>query len=119
MKTITLKEQKVGELVSRETINNIAKEIANRFNPEKIVLFGSYASNRENPDSDVDFLIVMESDLPHYQRSVPLQLMFRPMPCAVDFLIFTPEEVNNWNGIPNHIITEALKNGKIIYERKY
>ncbi len=118
MKTVALKEQKPGELVSQETIDNIVKEIAQHFNPEKIILFGSYASNRGSPDSDVDLLVIMESDMPHNKRSVPLQLLFRPMPCAIDFLVFTPEEFDRWNGTPNHIVTEALNNGKVVYEKK-
>ncbi|MGD9201065.1 MAG: nucleotidyltransferase domain-containing protein [Chitinispirillia bacterium] len=86
------------------------------FHPEKIILFGSYALNCEKPDSDVDLLVIMESSLPHYKRSVALQMLFRPMPCAIDILVFTPEEVDKWNGTPNHIITEAFLHGKVLYE---
>ncbi|MGD9201061.1 MAG: hypothetical protein PVI26_05835 [Chitinispirillia bacterium] len=39
-----------------------------------------------------------------------------PMPCAIDILVFTPEEVDKWNGTSNHIITEAFLHGKILYE---
>ncbi|MGD9200254.1 MAG: nucleotidyltransferase domain-containing protein [Chitinispirillia bacterium] len=118
MKTISIKEQKTGELVSQKTIKSIVKAIAQNFHPEKIILFGSYALNREEPDSDVDLLVIMESDLSHYKRSVALQMLFRPIPCAVDILVYTPKEVNKWNGTPNHIITEALLHGIVLYEQE-
>ena len=116
MKTVVIKEQKTGELVSQKTIKSVVRAIAQNFHPKKIILFGSYALNREKPDSDVDLLVIMESSLPHYKRSVAMQMLFRPMPCAIDILVFTPEEVDKWNGTPNHIITEAFLHGKVLYE---
>ena len=117
MATVSLKQQKYGELIDPETIDGVAKAIVENFHPEKIILFGSYASGNPTPDSDLDFLMVMDSDQPRYKRSHPLQLMFRPYPCAMDILVYTPQEVNKWNGVINHIVTIAHKTGRILYDR--
>ena len=117
MATVNLKQQKYGELIDPETIDGVAKAIVENFHPEKIILFGSYASGNPTPDSDLDFLMVMDSDQPRYKRSHPLQLMFRPYPCAMDILVYTPQEVNKWNGVINHIVTIAHKTGRILYDR--
>jgi predicted nucleotidyltransferase len=116
MATVSLKRQVVGELIPQETIEGVVKAIAENFHPEKIILFGSYASGTPTPDSDLDFLVVMESDEPRRKRSVPISLMFRPYPCAMDILVYTPEEVNKWNGVINHIVTIAHKTGRVLYD---
>lgn len=117
MATVTLKQQKHGELIAPETIDGVAKAIVENFHPEKIILFGSYASGTPTPDSDLDFLVVMESEEPKRQRSHQLQLMFQPYPCAMDILVYTPQEVSKWNGVINHIVTIALKTGRVLYDR--
>ena len=118
MATVSLKRQQHGKLISTETIDGVAKAIAENFHPEKIILFGSYASGIPTPDSDLDFLVIMDSDQPRYKRSPPLRFLFRPMPCPMDILVYTPEEVNKWNGATNHIVTIACKTGRVMYERK-
>ncbi|MBM3502140.1 MAG: nucleotidyltransferase domain-containing protein, partial [Armatimonadetes bacterium] len=47
---------------SREDIERVVREIAEKFDPEKIILFGSYASGNPTDDSDVDLLVVMETE---------------------------------------------------------
>lgn len=118
MATVSVKRQKYGELIAPETIAGVAKAIVENFHPEKIILFGSYALGTPTPDSDLDFLVVMESDEPRHKRSVPLAMMFDPYPCAMDILVYTPEEVKKWNGATNHIVTEAFLDGKVVYDHR-
>lgn len=117
-KTISIQEQNTGELIPEDSIQKIVRAIANKFSPEKIVLFGSYANKHQTADSDLDLLIIMETDLPRYKRAVPIKMLFKPMPCAMDIFVYTPEEAAYWDGTINHIITEALLTGKTVYERK-
>lgn len=118
MKTARVLEQKPDEVIQDATINGIVKTIAEHFHPRRIVLFGSYARGNPTPDSDIDILIEMETNLPRHKRSVSMRLLFRPMPCAVDFLVYTPAEIAKWMGTPNHVITEAFTRGKVLYERR-
>ena len=118
MQTVSIKEQKIGELIQPETIDGVVQAIAENFSPEKIILFGSYVTDNPDKDSNLDLLVIMDSDLPRYERSVPMKMLFRPYPCAMDILVFTPGEVEYWNGTVNHIITEVFRTGKVVYERK-
>jgi len=111
-------EQEFGRLISAEMIAGIVAAIVQRFSPDKIILFGSYAKGDPTPDSDLDLLVITATDLPHRKRAVALQLFFRPMPCAMDILVFTPEEIAKWNGTVNHIATIAIQAGKVLYERE-
>ena len=111
-----ISEQVAGQLISQETIAGVIGAIASKFAPHKILLFGSYASGTPTPDSDLDLLVVMDTDRPQNKRSTPIRLLFQPMPCSMDVLVFTPEEVDYWNGTVNHIITEAFQTGKVLYD---
>lgn len=117
MQTVETPEQPHNKLIPQETIDAVVQAIARNFSPQRIILFGSYASGQPTPDSDLDLLIIMDSDLPKHKRAVPVHLLFRPMPCALDILVYTPEEVARWYGTVNHIITEALQYGITVYER--
>jgi hypothetical protein len=44
-------------------------------------------------------------------------LSLRPSPCPMDILVFTPQEVEQWNGVLNHIVTEAFATGRVVYDR--
>ena len=117
MAAVSLKRQVYGELISPETIEGVVRAIAENFHPLKIVLFGSYYGGTPTPDSDLDLLVVMDSDQPRrMKRAVEMHLMFKPTPCPMDILVFTPKEVDYWNGTVNHIVTEAMSTGKVMYE---
>ncbi|MBF0097772.1 MAG: nucleotidyltransferase domain-containing protein [Magnetococcales bacterium] len=107
---------KEGE-ISAELMSLIAKTIADGCNPEKIILFGSYATGIPRPESDLDLLLIMPSALPRHQRALPVRKLFRPSPCAMDILVYTPEEIAYWQGTANHIVTTALQSGVLLYER--
>ena len=112
-----IQPQQHGKLISPETIEGVVHAIAKQLMPQRIILFGSYASGIPTPDSDLDLLVVMPSDLPWHKRTLPIRTLFQHPPCAMDLLVYTPEEVAYWQGTLNHVITEALQSGKILYER--
>jgi len=117
MNTVTLERKRTDGILTEETLREVVDAIAERFDPEKIILFGSYAEGHPKPDSDLDLLVVMETAEPRHRRATPIRLLFRPMPCAMDILVYTPEEIAYWNGTVNHIITEALNTGRTVYAR--
>lgn len=114
---IDLIERKQYWRITPEIIDRVIAAIRDGFKPEKIVLFGSAVTGRLRPDSDLDLLVVMETDLPPYKRATPIRMHLRPSPCPMDVLVFTPAEIEEWNGMPGHIITEAFKTGRVMYDR--
>lgn len=84
--------------------------------PLKIVLFGSHARGTARPDSDLDLLIIEESDLPRYQRSTFYRRALVGLFPAKDIIVWTPEEVQQWLDVPQALITTALREGKVLYE---
>lgn len=101
---------------SIEVIQALVNRIAGEFDPEKIVLFGSYAYGTPTPQSDVDLLVVMPcSGSPVKQALAILKACGRPFP--MDLIVRTPEELA-WRyrgGDP--WISDAMDKGMVLYER--
>jgi len=102
-------------MVSFNQIENVARQIGERSNAQAVFLFGSYARNQSGRDSDVDFLVIAESDLPRYKRSRQLHLMFKPYPFPMDILVYTPEEVKKESEFDSSFVSRALREGKKLY----
>lgn len=95
----------------------MAVKIAKQFNPEKIILFGSYAQGKATEDSDIDLLVITETDLPDQERYAAVRRLLAGYPVAFDIIVKTPEEYQRSRGLVNHIVYFADKYGKPVYER--
>ena len=102
-------------ILTKIQIAEIAAKIVENLRPEKVVLFGSYAEGCATEDSDLDLLVIMKGDGPRYRRSAAIRHLFWPPIAPMDILVYTPEEVERWNGTPNHILTDAHRHGKVLY----
>jgi predicted nucleotidyltransferase len=105
-------------MVSRDTIDEMARKIAVRFRPEKIILFGSYARGEADETSDVDFLIISDNKLPKPKRSAPIYSFLRDYPFSKDILVYTPEEADDYRELPGALMRRAFREGIVLYERQ-
>jgi predicted nucleotidyltransferase len=104
-----------GADIPMRVVRRFARQVAERFRPDKIILFGSHAYGTPHADSDVDILVIMparnELDQAFKIRcEVPAQF---PM----DLLVFKPQHVK-WR-LEEHesFLTEIIANGKTLYEK--
>ena len=102
-------------MVAFNEIENVARKIAEKTEAKAIVLFGSYARGQAGKDSDVDLLVIAESDLPRHKRSRQLHMMFKPYPFAMDILVYTPKEVEQESQFELSFISRVLREGKRLY----
>ncbi len=104
-------------LTTEKTIQAIVDRIVEEFDPERVILFGSYARGNPTKDSDLDFLVIM-----NYQgrrldilRNIRRTLDDFHMP--KDVVIRTPEEVDKYGKYIGTILHPALKEGKVLYAK--
>ncbi|MBI3987461.1 MAG: nucleotidyltransferase domain-containing protein [Lentisphaerae bacterium] len=96
-------------------IKAVGKKIGERFQPRRIILFGSYAEGRATPDSDVDMLIEMPFKGSPVDQSVEIRMQIRP-PFPVDFLVRTSAAIRKRLSLGDPFIRSILTRGKVIYE---
>jgi predicted nucleotidyltransferase len=101
--------------VTDELLDEVVRRLRQVGSPQKIVLFGSRARGDARPDSDLDLLILEDSELPGYARSPRYYLALTGLFPAKDIVVFTPEEVQEWSDVPNAFVTTALREGRVLY----
>jgi predicted nucleotidyltransferase len=103
--------------VTREHLQEVVRRVRRDFNPQRILLFGSHADGRPMPDSDVDLLVVMESNQRAAARSATVAKALLDIPFPMDILVRTPDEIRHRLEIGDHFIREILERGEVLYER--
>ena len=86
-------------------------------NLKLIVLFGSRARGEGRADSDIDLLIVEESDLPRYKRGARYYRALAGICVPKDVVVWTPAEIADWSQVANAFITTAIREGKTVYAK--
>ncbi len=104
-------------MIDSDKINEVVSRIVTKFNPDKIILFGSYARGIPNDDSDLDLLIVQDTDLPMHKRGYDIRMSLIGTMMPFDILIFTESEFNQEMHKDSSFLNSAMKNSKVLYER--
>lgn len=107
--------------VTSELLKDMTKTIVQGVNPRSIILFGSHATGTARPDSDLDFLVVEDGpfDARNTRESAMLKLweICFDYNIPLDFLVYSPEEIEQWKNVSAHVIAHAIRDGKVLYER--
>lgn len=99
----------------RNYIKQVCQRIADKYKPEKIVLFGSHAYGRPTPESDIDLLVVMEFEGSPVRQAIKISNELG-LVTPVDLLVRTPEQVQERLRIEDPFMHEILERGKVMYE---
>jgi predicted nucleotidyltransferase len=103
-------------MVALNKIDAFAREVAEKFHPEKIVLFGSYAHGQPTDDSDVDLLVVMDHKGKASEQALAIRKAVRRS-FPLDLIVKTPRETKARLNRSDVFITSALTEGRTLYER--
>jgi len=83
---------------------------------EKAIVFGSHARGTQDRRSDLDLILVMQTNERFFERYDRIASIRQALPSVeLDILIYTPEELQRNCDRP--FIRKALAEGKLIYER--
>lgn len=103
--------------VTEEGLDEIVARIVTELQPQKIILFGSYVYGTPSEDSDVDLLVIMETDDRSADRYVAVSRLIRPRPFPLDIIVKTPDEIAQALEQGDFFIREIITQGRVLYER--
>ncbi|MCR4407688.1 MAG: nucleotidyltransferase domain-containing protein [Anaerolineae bacterium] len=101
-----------------ETLPAAIEKLICEVDPEKIILFGSYAYGDPTPDSDVDLLVVVRADGSYRERYMRVAMALQPRLFPLDLIVKTPEEVEEALQTFSPFLREAYTKGICLYERE-
>lgn len=99
-------------------LDKIIRKIVAGIQPEKVVLFGSFASGTPDRDSDIDLLIVKDYPQRRDERDKEIRKFLKDIIYPMDIFVYTPKEVEKFRNQPGSFLKKIFDSGKIIYERK-
>ena len=99
-------------------IDDVVRRIVERFHPNRITVFGSFARGDARAHSDLDLLIEMETSLRPPQRAVEVSRLFGLRPWALDVIVYTPQEADRFRRISGSFLNVIEAEGKVLYERR-
>jgi predicted nucleotidyltransferase len=95
---------------ARETIRLIADKLKENYNPEKIILFGSYAWGLPDEDSDLDLLVIKDTEETSHHRNVTARALVSSLRTGygLDIVVITPEELKSRLEIGDQFLQEII-----------
>lgn len=112
-KTETVDYNEAAKPVLKMMVDRIVKN----FDPERIILFGSYARGTPDFHSDIDLLVIMKDGAKRRETAVKIRKLLRGSPIAKDVVVTTIGSVKKYENVPGYVIYNALREGVTLYER--
>jgi predicted nucleotidyltransferase len=99
-------------------IDRMVRRIVERFDPDRIILFGSRARGDARPDSDVDLLVVMPVEGSRREKALDIRDTLRDIRLPMDIVVTTPESFRWRQRVVGTIEWPAVHEGKILHARR-
>ena len=103
--------------IPMKTIRAIARHIAEKFNPEKIILFGSHAYGNPTAWSDVDLLVIMDTPNGELKAILEIAESLPDLSFRVDILVRSRAVLEKRIKLGDWFLREVTQKGKVLYER--
>ena len=101
----------------RDIIQDIVQKIVAGYAPQQVILFGSYAYGTPDEDSDIDLLIIKDTDKRPIERWMEVKRLLRDRNrrISVSPLVYTRQEIEQRLAIKDFFIQEVLEKGQVLY----
>ena len=105
-------------MISSITIQDFCQEVVDKFQPEKIILFGSYAYGKPTQDSDVDLLVILSFEGRAVEKAVEILLAI-DYHFPLDLIVRTPQTIQQRLAMGDFFIRDIMQKGNVLYEADY
>ncbi len=105
-------------MTSDPAVETMVDRIVARFQPRRVLLFGSRARGTAGPESDVDLLVVFDQVADKRRAAVEIRRVLSDLNACKDIIVTTPDEIARRGDLPGSVLRPALREGKVVYERR-
>jgi len=106
-----VKDEKIKEIISI-----VVEKIKNEYQPEKVILFGSYAYGKPVEESDIDLFIIKETEKKRVDRYCEVRKILRDIRgISIQPVVFTKGELDSRLKIKDDFILEIMEKGEVLY----
>ncbi len=102
-------------MITEQQIEDTVQTIVNTIHPQKMILFGSYAEGNPSEDSDLDLLIIQDTNISRSKRGREVRKFLRRIKIPLDILVYTTQEIEEWQDVKEAFITQIMAKGKVVY----
>jgi len=104
-------------MVMDKLISDMVEQIVRTCNPIRVMLFGSVAKGEMRPDSDIDLLVIQNTDVPRAYRAAALKPFFLESVVPVDVVVMTEAEFAEESVRPYSFAHSAATSAIVLYEK--
>ena len=104
-------------MLNDKVLQQITSNVLKVSDPKRIIMFGSYARKEANEDSDLDLLVIEQGMIDRGKEMIKIRNAIGDVGVGVDVIVFSEAYVNEWGHVRSTLVHQALKEGKILYEK--
>ena len=106
--------------IPMRTIRAIAQHIAEKFNPEEIILFGSHAYGKPTGWSDVDLLVVMDTPKgDEFEKSLEIRKSLPLLTFGLDIVVRSRKDIERRKKLGDWFLVDIMEKEKVLYARNH
>jgi len=105
-------------MISENTIRQVVGRLVSAANPNKVILFGSYARGEAREDSDLDLMVIEQEVQNAGEEMIRLHRVVGDVGVGVDVLVYSDAEASRRSQVPGTLLYWAFREGKVLYDAK-
>ena len=105
-------------MIPLSQIQALSQQIVDKFQPDRIILFGSYAYGQPTEDSDVDLLVILPFEEMPVQKAIAIRQKIKA-PFSLDLMARTAEQIQQRLEMGDFFIQDIMEKGHVIYEANH
>ena len=99
-------------------VEAVLQRLIDAYDPERVILFGSHATGAAERESDIDLLIVKETDRRPTDRRIEVERLLSDRRIPLDILLYTPQELRDLYAAGSPFVEDVIETGRVLYMRK-
>ena len=99
-------------------LDDISRRLVTDYNPDRIILFGSRSIGDADEESDIDLVIVKETEKRPLDRRIEVEMLLADRAVPIDIVVYTPDEIRHLYSIGSPFVEELVEKGRLLYMRK-